>query len=127
MNIPAPLADAGVEFLTSLIIKANTGGDKAKEAVRATDGLAIIAAIRQLVGGDVANGVMALQAAFDGAAGMDAGEALALQSLVSWSSVRLSALLSVAGSTVAGELAVAITNNVLAAATKACDAYLPKP
>lgn len=127
MKIPTSLADAGVEFLVSLIIKANTGGDRTKEAARATEGLAIISALSQIVGGDVANGTMALQAAFDTATAMDPGEALALQSLVSWSSIRLSALLSVVGSTVAGELAVSITNNVLAAATKACDAYLPKP
>lgn len=127
MNFPAPLADAGVEFLTSLIIKANTGGDRAKEAARATEGLAIIGALSKIVSGDVANGMVALQAAFDTATAMDPGEAVALQSFIAWSSVRLQALLSVAGSTVAGELAVSITNNVLAAATKACDAYLPKP
>jgi hypothetical protein len=127
MNIPAPLADAGVEFLVSLIIRAKTGGDKDKEAARATEGLAIIAALRQLASGDAANGIVALQAAFDSAVHLDPGESLALQSLVSWSSARLSTLLAVAGSSVVGQLALDITGHVLNAATKACDAYLPKP
>lgn len=123
MSFPTLLQDAGVELVVSLVIKAKTGGDKSKEAARAAEGLAIITALTQLNSGDVASGMPALAGAFQNATTLDAGESLALQTFVGWASQKLSS--SVEGAIV-GQIESGIVANVLTAAAKACNAYLPK-
>jgi hypothetical protein len=126
MSIPNPLQQAGVALVVGLIIKANTGGDKTKEAARAQEGLAIIQGLTQINAGAVANGVAALQAALTNSSALDPSESIALQSILSFAAVRLTAVLAVEQSTLVGQLDAQIVANVLAEATSTCQAYLPK-
>lgn len=124
MSVPNLLQAAATEFLTGLIIKANTGGDKVKEAARATSGLAIIAALQQINNGDVSGGVTAVQAAASTTA-LDPGESLALQSVLAEAAKVLSAQQAIAGGTILGQLEGTIVSNILSAAATTCKAYIP--
>lgn len=126
MSIPNVIQSAATALIVGLIIKANTGGDKTKEAARAVEGLAIVSALQKLNSGDVADGVSAFQAAVQTSA-LDPSEAIALQSVLSFGSTQLSALEAVAGNTIIGQLESAVVTNILASAAQTCQAYIPAP
>lgn len=122
MSTVNPLQAFGVELATSLVIRANTGGDKTKEAARAAELAAIVAALQMVNNGQVAPGLAALETALKTTA-LDPGESLAFQSFISFVTTQAAALQSVTGGTLLGQLQTTVFNNVSTAVLATCAAY----
>jgi hypothetical protein len=117
-----------IEFVTGKIIESGTNGDATKQAARATELVAINAALLQIDRGTV-TGTLALAAALNTTA-LTPGEGLALQSLFAIIGNQLSLLDNVAGGTIIGTAATAIATSILNAADTTAQAYIakaPKP
>jgi hypothetical protein len=124
MPIPNFLQSAAVELLTGLVVRANAGGDKTKEAARAGEIIAIVTALQQINSGATAAGLAALQTALQTTA-LDPSESLAIQNIFSFLATQIAALQSVGSATLLGQLQTAVLNNVAAAVIATCQAYLP--
>jgi hypothetical protein len=113
-----------IEFVTGKIIESGTSGDATKQAARATELVAINAALLQIDQGNPA-GTVALAAALNTSA-LSPGEGLALQSLFAIIGNQLALVNSVAGGTLLGTAATAIATSILNAATTTAQAYIAK-
>lgn len=122
MNLtPTLLITPLIDFVTGKLIEAGTSGDKTKQAARATELLAINAALLKINAGDT-TGLAALQAAIQTSA-LSPGEALALQSLLATLGGQLALVDKVAGGTLIGTAATAYADQVLSAANSVATAY----
>lgn len=113
-----------IDFLTGKIIESGTSMAPAKLVARATELIAVNAALADIDAGNPA-GLPALQAAFTTTA-LAPGEALALQSLFAALSNQVSLLTSVVGSTLLGQGVTQVMNSVLTTATATAQAYVAK-
>ena len=104
--------------------RANTGGDKTKEAARATEIMGLVKGGESIVDGQVAVGLAAVQAAIQGTKALDPGEALAIQNFIGFLSTEGAAIQQVAGGTLLGQLDTALAQNVGAAIIATCQAYI---
>lgn len=113
-----------IEFVTGKIIESGTNGDVAKQAARATELVAINAALLQIDQGNSV-GTLTLAAALNTSA-LSPGEGLALQSLFAIIGNQLTLLDSVAGGTLLGSAETAIATSILNAADTTAQAYIAK-
>lgn len=126
MPLPQSLAlQGGATLLVVLIVTPGTGGDATKKAAKAQALLNVISALQAIQAGNAAAGLAALATALS-SADLDPGVGLLVQEIVSVAATQLTALLAVAGQTIAGQIDETIAANVLAAMATACQAYLPK-
>ena len=112
-----------VDFLAGKLIEQGTGGDKTKQAARATEGLAIVGALKQIVGGDYADGINALAAAALANKSLSPGESLAVQNILNLAGQQAGVVNLVEG-TVLGQDEAAVIGNVLDEITTVCNAYI---
>ncbi len=125
MSLTATLLIAPlIDILTGKVIEAGTGGDAAKIVARAKELIAINAALAEINSGN-GLGLAELQAALTTTA-LAPGESLALQSLFGSVANQISLLTNIAGSTLVGQGATLVLDNVLATATAAAQAYVAK-
>lgn len=113
-----------IEFVTGKIIESGTSGDATKQAARATEIVAINAALLQIDQGNAA-GLPALATALNTSA-LSPGEGLALQSLFAIIGNQMAVINTVAGGTLLGTAATAIATSILNAATTTAQAYIAK-
>lgn len=111
-----------VILVTGAFIRANTGGDKVKEAARAAEVAAIANALKQVNDGATTAGLAALQAALQTKVA-DPAESLALQSLISSLAPQFAALQATLGGTVLGQVQTLVFNNIIAAVLQTCAVY----
>jgi hypothetical protein len=112
-----------VDFLAGKLIEEGTGGDKTKQAARATEGLAIVAGFEKIVGGDYADGINALASAALANKALSPGESLAVQNLLNLAGQQ-AGIVNLTEGTVLGQAEVALATNVLNEITTVCDAYI---
>lgn len=126
MSAPNALAlQGGATLLVVLIVTPGSGGDATKKAAKAQALLNVILALEAMQAGNAAAGLSALATAL-GSTDLDPGVGLLVNEIVSVIAAQLTALETVAGQTIAGQIDEQIAANVLAAMATACQAYLPK-
>lgn len=125
MNI-APLGESiAIDLITGIVIRAKTGGDKTKEASRATEIKSILLGMQKLNGGDVAGGLTAIQSALINITTLDPAEALAFHNFVSFASTRAALLQQIESETLAGQAISKLIDNALVEALSVCEKYIP--
>ncbi len=112
-----------VDFLAGKLIEEGTGGDKTKQAARATEGLAIVSSLQQMASGDFADGINSLSATVLANKALSPGETLAVQNLVNLAGQQ-AGVVNLAEGTVLGQAETALIGNVLTEVTTVCNAYI---
>ena len=120
---PTIFAAPLINLVAGALIRTGTGGDKTKEAARASELAAIATAITQINSGQP-GGVASLQAALQTSA-LDPAEALALQNLAATLATQVQAAATLGGGTILGQAQTAIFNNIQQVIIQTCAAYIP--
>ena len=125
MNTSTPiLIKFGVDLIVGSIIR--KGGTPAAEATKAQEVIDVCAALGTINGGDVTNGITALEAAIS-TPSTDPATQMEIQLAIGFLATKASALEALNSGTLLGGLNAAIVSGVLAEATAVAQAYLPKP
>ena len=121
-NIPF-LLKLNTDLIVGAIIR---NSDAAKQVARAKAVVAINVALTQINSGDVQNGLVALDAALEGNAGvLDPAEAAAVQTAIQWITTKLVALQGLTSGTILGSLQTDVFNQVVTEATAVAQKYIP--
>jgi hypothetical protein len=120
-----PFEQLIAEAITGAIITGGQNGDAVKITARANAALSGIAGAEQILQGNAAQGVALLLSAAK-TANLDPGVTLAIQGALALVVQQATLVNSVTVGTLAGQVAVAVVNNVIAGATAAANAEIAR-
>lgn len=118
----AALGTPVTRLVVGAIIRANTGGDKAKMVSRAQDLVNIANAFIKINTGDT-SGLTDLAAAFTKST-MDPSESLALHDFLAWGAEKIAGLQKLGADTLLGQVDTAIFNNFQQTVIATAQAYI---
>jgi len=124
MNQNTPfLIKFNVDLIVGSII--SHAGDAKAQLAKANEVLSVCKAFTAINSGDVLTGLTMLDDVLNAAAaGSNLGNAMAIQTLISWLSTKAAALQQVASGTLLGSLQTEMLNAVLAEAASVAQAYI---